>query len=75
MEVLLSIKIIMATIKSLIYTYPFIFIIVAGIILYLLQQKAKKNRIELGVEKICPYCRETISGEAVICKHCNSKIS
>ena len=74
MEIILIIKAVSNFATSFIYAHPIIFIIGIGILFYLLQEKAKKNRLKMGLEKTCPHCRETINGGAVVCKHCQRDV-
>ncbi len=45
-----------------------------GVVIALLSSKQTAGFVEQGKMKVCPFCKESILAEAIVCKHCQSKL-
>jgi hypothetical protein len=50
------------------------FLNIIGIIITLVSPKKAGKLIQQGKMQMCPFCRELIRSEAILCKHCHSAL-
>lgn len=54
-----------------------VFNLVGVMVMLLIPEREKgvnEARLASGELKVCPFCRESVLAEAIVCKHCKSKL-
>ena len=45
-----------------------------GIIIVLIVPTKVEGYVLQGKKKVCPFCKEAVQADAILCKHCGSKL-